>query len=147
MINHEFFRILSIILLFTPSIGTFDCLHHGRLAALGVGDHSANSSAIGFAEIWEPLKINDITDFLDMPVSVVSIILIIMVLFHIFASSLTQKMILRRPLGAELFFQGLHSFISPPLHLDWELLFRQDSDATSVLNCWKRYIIDTSHFS
>ena len=141
-----FSRIFSILLIFTPSLGIFDCLHHGRLAALH-SDYSANSSAISFSKVWEPLKIKDITDFLDMPVSVVSTIFIVMVLFHIFASSLTQKIILRKPLSAELLFQGLHSFISPPLHLDWELLFRQHTDANSVLFGWKRYVIEASDLS
>ena len=132
-------------MIFAPSLGLFDCLHHGRLAALPVNDnemifeYTHDGVPLNFSNGWEPLKINDISNFPDIPVVFVLAILITMILFHVFASSLIQKQTQQKQFSADLLLQGLYSFISPPLHLDWELFHRQNTENYSVLKCWKRY--------
>ena len=130
--------------MFTPSLGLFESLHHGRLASISVvdGQRIFDNSLVGlpinFSDAWQPLKIKDIANFPDLPVMAVLIIFIIMVLLHIFATALLMKIISKHPFGVENIIEALRSFISPPLHLDWELFYRQDIQNISVLCCWKR---------
>ena len=139
---------MSFLLIFTPILGLFDCLHHGRMASIPISDRGGeelfpfyhDGLQHSFSGAWEPFKIKDISHFPNMPVTAVSGIVISMVLFHIFASSIVLKLILKHPLNTELIIQGIHSFISPPLHYDWELIYRRDMNKLSVLGCWKRYI-------
>ena len=138
------FRILSFIILFTPSLGLFDCLHHGRLGSIPVQDGqrifdvSLDGVQLNFSNAWEPYKIKDISYFPDMTVSAVSALLVSMVLFHTFVSILILKLLLRKPFGTELFIQAIHSFLTPPLHLDWELLYRRDTKINNVVESWKK---------
>ena len=131
--------------MFTPSLGLFDCLNHGRLAALFTKDGSRvfdvkpDGFALTFSDAWKPLKIKDISYFLDVPVTVVAAVFITMLFFHIFVSSLTLRMIFKQQIKAELVCQGFHTLICPPLHYDWEKLYRMGEENTSVIYCWKRY--------
>ena len=141
-----YFRLISFIILFTPSLGLFDCLHHGRLAALHAKDghhmkfyFSPDGLHMNFSDVWEPLTMKDISYFPDMPVIAVCLILMSMIVFHIFASTLFRKLCLKTQFSADYFLQGLHSFISPPLHFDWELLYGQNTENISVFHCWKRW--------
>ena len=133
--------------MFMPSLGLFDALHHGRLAVIPIKktehgrifDFSSNGSAISFEEAWRPLKIDNISEFLDIPILAVLIIFPVACIFHIFASTLIVKSITSAKFHAKLIIEGLHSFIAPPLHFDWEYLYRRSSYKLSVLESWKRY--------
>ena len=133
--------------MFTPSLGLFDTLHHGRLAALYVDinergrvfDLSTNGSAISFQEAWRPLKINNISEFSDIPIWAVLLILAMVCIFHIFAITLIIRSRGRKNLNVKLVLEGFHSFIAPPLHFDWEYFYRISSYELSVLDSWTRY--------
>ena len=131
-------------MLFTPSLGLFDCLHHGRLGSISVRggqrtfDIPLDGVHLNFSAAWEPFKIEDISYFPDMPVSAVSAVLASMVLFHTFVSILILNLLLRKPLSTELFVQAIHSYLTQPLHLDWELFYRQDTKNKTVLDSWKK---------
>ena len=131
-------------MLFTPSLGLFDCLHHGRLAAIDVKegeqifDISVDGVGVNFSDAWQQFKIKDISHFPDMPVIAVLAILLVMVLFHFVSCSMILNLLLRRPFNTDMFIQGIHSYLSPPLHLDWELLYRKDPETNTVLGCWKK---------
>ena len=135
-------------MLFTPSLGLFDCLHHGRLAAIAVKDgqrifdFSSDGSQFNFSDAWKPLEIKDISYFPDIPVIAVLGILITMIILHIFTTSLVLKQCFKQPFRADFVIQGFHSLICPPLHLDWEFFYRLHAHAKdfSVLRSWKRYV-------
>ena len=135
----------SCILLFTPSLGLLDTLHHGRLAALPVKNgqriftYSQDGVPITFSDAWQHLKIQDISDFPEIPMTVVLSIMIFTFLSHILASSGILKIKLGKKFSFGLMMQGFHSFIVPPLQFDWELFYRRDEENESVLNCWRRY--------
>ena len=131
-------------MLFTPSLGLFDCLHHGRLGSIPVVDgqrifdFSLDGVHLNFADAWEPYKLKDISYFPDMPVSAVSAVLVSMVLFHTFVTILILKLTLGKPFSTELLLQSIHSYLTQPLHLDWELLYRQDTKNNDVVESWKK---------
>ena len=143
------FRVLSIVLLFTPSLGLFDTLHHGRLATFHVNygqrifDYSSDGLPIKFVDAWEPFILDDISDFLHMPVTAVIVIMIVMAVLHIFVSTFILKITLKKNFSAELFVHRFHSLISPPLHVDWESIYRENEHTVPVLTCWKRYIFSS----
>ena len=87
---------------------------------------------------WEKFKIKDVSDFIDLPNTAVVAILIAMVLFDISSSFLLLKLIYTNTSCVKLLFTGVHSFICPPLHLDWELFYRNDPRKNTVLGSWKR---------
>ena len=131
-------------MLFTPSLGLFDCMHHGRLGSLPVKDGhrifdvALDGLHLNFSAAWEPFEIEDISSFPDMPVTAVSAVLVSMVLFHTFVSILILKLLLRKPFSSELLNQAIHSFLTPPLHLDWELLYKQATKNKTVVESWKK---------
>ena len=133
--------------MFTPSLGLFDTLHHGRLATLPVNDvqrrmifdFSTNGSTISFQEAWRPLHIKNISQFLDIPIWAVLLIMAITCIFHIFASTLIIKSRAGTNFNAKLVMEGFHSFIAPPLHFDWEYVYRRSSYKLTVLESWRRY--------
>ena len=137
-------RLLSMLLLFTPSLGLFDVLHHGRLASISVKqdehflDRSADEVPPTFVDAWEPFKIKDIQSFRGIPMSGVLSIMVAVCLLHIFVSTCIMKFTLRGKFSSTLLMQGLHSFIAPPLQFDWEFLYRRNKPNSSVIDCWRR---------
>ena len=134
----------AIILLFTPSLGLFDTLHHGRLASLSVYtgqrefNHSQNGPPVTFEDAWEPYKIGHISLFPDIPVLGVVTILAAMFLFHILGSTCLLKLTMKNIAIPELVLQGFYTLITPPLHLDWEVFYRMSEWERSITECWKR---------
>ena len=152
------YRVFGFTLLFAPSLGLFDTLHHGRLASLSVGslrgqrdwylkrtpiferafDKLDDGKFITFQDAWEPYRINHISLFLDIPVTVVILILIIMTLFHIFGSTIILKLTLKKQALSQVVLQGFHTLITPHLHVDWEMFYRMSDGKQSIRQCWKR---------
>ena len=131
----------------TPSLGLFDTLHHGRLAAVPVWDGerefdiSDDGSRITFQQAWEPLKIEHISLFLEIPVIGVVTILTTMLLFHIFGSTFILKLIRNQGAISDLILEGFHTLIAPPLHFDWEMCYRLSDGMLPIKHCWMRLII------
>ena len=141
-----FLRVFAIVLLFTPSLGLFDTLHHGRLAALSVNDYkmefdlSDDGTPITFQDAWEPYKMDHISDFLDIPVIGVASILVFMLLFHILGSACILKFAMRKQSNLRLLLEGFHTLITPPLHIDWEMFYRMSDGKESIKQSWKRFV-------
>ena len=136
------FRVCSFIFLFTPSLGLFDTLHHGRLALLDayVDGNSADDLQITFSKSWEPFKIKDISEFPGIPMIVVLTVMLSLCIFHILASACILKVLFRKKLSGGLLLQSLHSFVAPPLQFDWELLYRDETQKLSVIQSWRRCV-------
>ena len=130
--------------MFTPSLGLFDTLYHGRLASLHVNnderifDESSDGLSITFFEAWEPFKIKDISEFPEMPMWVVLSVMLSLCILHVLASTYIFQATLKEKFNARHLMQGFHSYIAPPLQLDWELLYRKDEQNECVLTCWRR---------
>ena len=128
-------------------MGLFNTLHHGRLAALQVGidpqqehfDYFEGGKGNTLEEAWEPFRFGDASEFVDMPPLAVFALLLVMFLFHIFAISSISKQILKSKWNFSLFMDSLCTIISPPLHCDWELLYRMSNEKDAITKCWKRY--------
>ena len=137
-------RVFAIILLLTPSLGLFNTLHHGRLAGLPIRrglrvfDRTSDFSEITFQQAWEPYKIDDIPHFVELPVVGVVIILMSLFLLHIFGSTCVFRLLKSKTALLELIYEGFHTIIAPPLHLDWEMLYRISDGKTSVNQYWRR---------
>ena len=131
-------RVFAIILLLTPSLGLFNTLHHGRLAGLPIRrglrvfDRTSDFSEITFQQAWEPYKMDDISHIVELPVVGVVIMLMNIFLFHIFGSTCVFRLVNSKPALLELIYEGFHTIITPPLHLDWEMLYRIGDGKISV---------------
>ena len=140
------FRLFGIILLFSPSLGLFDILHHGRMGSLHVDiimktsifDESDHGKQVSFHDAWEPFRLNSITDFLDIPVIGVSFILVSVGCMHIWANSFLMRLTTKNTSFSRSILHGLHSIITPPLHTDWEMFYRNTDGKKSVIESWHR---------
>ena len=140
------FRLLGHILLLTPSLGLFDTLHHGRLGSLPVEvssstslfDHSNDGFLISFNDAWEPFRFNNISDFFHIPFIGVSFILVSIGFIHICVNSLLLKLTTKNTSLFSSIFHGLHSIITPLLHVDWELYYISDIKHESIIRCWHK---------
>ena len=63
-------------------------------------------------------------------------ILGLVALLHILLSCATQKILFKEE--KNLFWQALWTFLTPPLFLDWDTLYRQQGYKMSVQECWSR---------
>ena len=145
----SYFRLSAIIFLFTPSLGIFDTLYHGILGSLSVTDgnrtfdYSDNGSTITFEQAWNKFKLKDSSEFLSIPICMVLSILLIIFIFHAMASALLHKVASvnngdKCGLSFSHMTQGLHSFLTPPLHLDWMEFFGKPKGNLPIRSCWKR---------
>ena len=146
-IIYLFLRIFALILLFTPTLGLFDTLHHGRLAGLAATTvrnypnrepfgYTDDNSTITFYEAWQQFRIEEPSDFVDIPPLAVLAIILVMFTFHIIASSSILKLILKSK--SPFLPNGFYTLICPPLHYDWEFLYTQSDEKDAILKCWKR---------
>ena len=139
-------RAFAIILLFTPSLGLFDTLHHARCAALPIRegrrefDISDDGSKITIQQAWEPYQIDHISLFLEIPLIGVVTILTTVLLFHIFGSTCILNLMGNKNPIPESILQAIHTLISPPLHIDWETFYRKSDGKLPIKQCWKRLI-------
>ena len=142
--KYEIYRVFAIVLLFTPSLGLFNTLHHGRLAALPVReggeefDVSEDGSKITFQQAWAPYQIDHISLFLEIPVHGVVTLLAMMLIFHLFGSTCILKLTRNNKEIPELILEGFHTLISPPLHIDWEMFYRMSCWMQPITHCWRR---------
>ena len=132
--------------MFTPSLGLIDTLHHGRMGSLQINtdrskyafDKLDNGLSITFQNVWEPFTIGHVSDFLDIPVIGVAFILASIGFFHICANSLILRLTSQNLTISRLIIHGVQSIICPPLHLDWELHYRDNDRHISVIKSWQR---------
>ena len=131
-------------------MGLFNTLHHGRLAALYVMPYSRNEEyfdysddgrVITFQETWEKFRINDQSDFVELPATAVIAIMTSMLIFHVLASTCILKQTLKDQNGIYLVSGGFQTLISPPLHFDWHFYFMENNKDDNVKKCWKRCVI------
>ena len=124
----------------------FETLHHGRLAALSIGndglfEYSGNGNIVSYYDAWKPYKIDNASDFVLLPGLAVIALMFIMLIFHIATSSCILKFALRDATGLTVMTNAYHTIITPPLHIDWELFYdRQKDDEKCVKKCWKMYV-------
>ena len=91
-------RIFAVIGLFTPSLGLLDTLHHGRLGIIPLFegqrefDRTADGLTITFEEAWEPFKLGNMTQFLDIPMACVVSILLTTFIVHLVAITCLLKL-------------------------------------------------------
>lgn len=113
-------------------------------------DYSENGTAISFEEAWSQFKLDDTSKFYSMPTSMIMAMLLFIFLFHTIASALLHKLTRARREDGRIkpglsficIIQGMHSFLMPPLHLDWEELFILSKGKSSIRSCWKRYLLN-----
>ena len=148
-----FYRIFALFLAFTPSLGLLDILHHGRLGAMSpktwredtIFDFSEHGSPISFNDAWNPFKLQHVAEFFPLPIEIVFLLISAIFLLHIFVSTCLQKLTVEKVAERSfisidgLVIQAVNSFLSPPLHLDWEFYYRLSGGHQSVGKCWRRY--------
>ena len=133
-------------MLFTPSLGLFNTLHHGKLAAMSVRtnnmegfDNVADGKIITFEDAWNQFRIDDSSYFVEISPLAILVMLLTTFSFHIFASACILKLSLRAESIPSLIFCGFYTMISPPLHYDWEFFYRPNNEETGIIMCWKRH--------
>ena len=151
-----FARVFAMVLLVTPSLGLFDTLHHynhgSKVAYVdkldghdnAVFDIGANDTVIWFHELWNAeYKFDSRQQFCDaLPMSI-SLLVLVVVLHPLIGRLLQRKIYYKgtEPANATwitTILDGLHTIISPALHMDWEFIYRLNGGTVSVTECWKR---------
>ena len=100
--------------------------------------HAADGTAITYHDAWEPYRLDTMTDFLEIPTIWVAVIFLTMLALHLVGSSLLLSFATRHESLPGLVLDAFHTIITPPLHVDWELFYRQTSYNPSVIKSWKR---------
>ena len=151
-----FARVFAIILLVTPSLGLFDTLHHydhgSKVAYVdrpdgpdnSVFDVSANGTVIWFHELWNAeYKLDGRQQFCDALPMTISILVVVAVLHPLIGRLLQRKVFYKGTEPANItwistILDGLHTIISPAVHMDWEFIYRLNGGTLSVTECWRR---------
>ena len=94
---------------------------------------------VEFEDAWEQHRIDNSSEFVDMPAIAVLATMLTMFFFHIFATSSILKLKLKYKGLSSLFLNSLYNLISPPLHYDWEFFYRKSNEEDAILKCWKRH--------
>ena len=132
-------RVFAIVLFFTPSIGLMDTLHHlrlGQLPAYGFGNSTHFNAT--HSNFWNlHYKLDKPEDFYYFPKEAVYCIMILTPILHMMLSMLLQRKIYYRGASSPQVMEGICTLVCPPVHLDWELLFRLKGGDT-ISDCWKR---------
>lgn len=141
-------------MLFTPTLGLFSTLHHGRLGALPprysfVGarhtdwfksfEYDKGGKNISFIHAWSTFQLDGADTFLDMPHEAIVGIMLTGVLFHVITSSCTLKVMLKDVTMPHCLIQGFYSIVNPPLHFDWELY--HNFHGNSIKRGWRREVL------
>ena len=126
-------------------------MHHGILATKLVKngsltfDYEDNGSPISFEEAWGQFRVEDSSVYSNVYKLVSPLLLLVVFIFHLLACVLLQKMFATAiTYGTPLLkitlslMQGMHSFFAPPLHLDWEEIYRNTKSKIDIKNCWRR---------
>ena len=140
-------RVFSLIILFTPSLGLFNTLHHGRLAAMSLRrnniktfDYSNDGMIITFEDAWNQFRIDDSSDFVEISSAAALGMVLAMFMFHVFACSCILKLALKGSSILSLLPRGFYTLISPPLHYDWEFFYMQSNEENpiAIVKSWKK---------
>ena len=119
-------------------------------------DYSENGTAISFEQAWSHFKMKDSSEFLSIPIFMVLSMLLFIFTFHVIAIALLHKLTkasfekgeAKHSLIFNHIIEGLHSFLTPSLHLDWEELFTISNRKHPIRVCWRRYFtISTKSFT
>ena len=102
-------------------------------------DYADDGTIISFQEAWDPFRLDNSSEFVDIPPYAVLSIMLVVFLFHILGSLCILKDKLKSTSIFTLAPKGFYTLISPPLHFDWEFFYRQSDGQDTILLCWKRY--------
>jgi hypothetical protein len=139
-------RLYIFVLFCTPFLGLFDTNYHGYFGALSAGkgnenqtslfDYHMNNTPIFFKEAWQQFKFDSHLYFY-LP-TFLYIFLIAMIISHIITGYIIQSKIHRKSKERDMknLFHAFHSLMSPPLVLDWELIYRKSKGKITVKDSW-----------
>ena len=81
---------------------------------------------------------NNASDLLDIPFIGVAFIMASVAFMHILFNTLLSCLTTKNTRLSNSLFHGLHSIITPPLHTDWEMYYRNADGKQSIIRCWHR---------
>jgi hypothetical protein len=100
-------------------------------------DYHLNNTPIFFDNIWSKLQLSNLMFYNPTPMYVT---LCAVFLLHIVICSFLQS-ILKSDVKEKLtrkIFLSIYSLMSPPLFLDWEVIYRQNEKKLSVKESWRK---------
>jgi hypothetical protein len=146
-------RLLSIVLFFTPLLGLFDTNYHGVLGSrtvyqvriitngqitkvYGLLDYMDNNKPIFFNESWQRFQIKEKFHFQ----STLFLFLCFTITFHLVAGFIIQLKAnsQSKDRTPDKMFQTLYTFLSPPIFLDWENIYRDGKGSITIKESWKK---------
>ena len=142
-----FARVSAILLFFSPNLGLLNLLFHDQLASLDAYWYIFDVDAIGrtmyFGDIWRENYM--VTDHLyNFPEYLLAAIFLIIVVMHLIISQLIKRKYFKgipqhkKPIILTI-LDDIRSILTPPLHFDWELIYRNGrSTGISINECWSR---------
>jgi hypothetical protein len=143
-------KLFNIVLFCTQILGLFDSNYHGYLSQLDfktgyqrvpelydVYDYHLNDTPIFFNEIWSRLQLNNSMSFNPTPIYVT---LCAVFLLHIVLCSFLQSKLEThvKTTLTKIYFLSIYSLMSPPLFLDWEVIYRKNKKKFSVKESWRK---------
>ena len=150
-------RVFAVLLYFTPCLGLFDTLYHSKLGLMPVKNAAitfqidVNGTQVLFRDLWEgEYRLRSSLDFYDYPTSLMCLTLPLMVAVHLFVSQIFKRVLYYRGISSCESMLGqldMCTIVSPPIHLDWERLYRCNGSSganlsvVSVSECWKRSML------
>ena len=136
ILNGAAIRIFAILLFFTPSLGLMNTLYHGEF---GLNATEEGESSKSFYEQWNngSYTFDKPYDFFFIPFTSVAYTLSLMLVLHIVLDGVLKEMIYYKErvtskkwidyIHPRRVVEGLHTFNFPPIHLDWENIYRKSA--------------------
>ena len=99
-----------------------------------------DGSIITFYEKLNQFRIDESSDFVQIPALAVLALMFTMFIFHIFASTYILRFTVRVESILSLVSRGFYTIISSTLHYDWEFFYKQ-SNEKAIVKRWKRHAL------
>ena len=104
-----------------------------RTYSIEAFDYHDDGSIMTLQDTWNKFRIEDSSEFVEIPALAVLALMFTIFIFHILASSFILKLTSNM---ASLC--GFYTIISPPLYYDWDFFYRQCNKENDIVKCWKR---------
>jgi hypothetical protein len=140
-------KLFNIVLFCTPILGLFDSNYHGYLGKLDfkkrfinnciLYDYHLNNTPICVEDIWSKLQLSNSLSLNPIPIylTMCAVFLLHIVLCSFLQYRLESHVQKTMP---KIVFVSIYSLMSPPLFLDWEVIYRKNVQDFSVKESWRK---------
>ena len=148
-------RVAALVLFFTPPCGLFSTLwhrKHGQMVAStedflygAIFDIDSDGSKTMFHYLWNnEYKLDKSDQLYYISPIFIGCTLPIMVIVHVVLIRILKKVVFYRGINlsndgwTNKILSDLNTFLCPPVHLDWEMIYRLSEGSIPIKECWRR---------